>query len=224
MPTSQPPVRPHRRLSVLVTELAIADGEVAPPEVGDIACCALLFTETPPDAADPSIATVDVDVEPLDDGIPLFQLAASAGFRDEERWWEWRDRARPLPGPRLPRLVPAHHVVDGRGRILDDPAPRPSRRGSSTGSGCLIPLTVNGIRRLFNRVVCPVRHTLLHVWHWSNWRRINQTRARVSQYARRHHTLSLQHQEVLLPRRASTRPRCGYGPLTLTSTHIKVCI
>jgi len=121
----------------------------------------------PPEETDPSIATVD-------DGIPLFQPAASAGFRDEERWWEWRDRARPLPGPRLHRLVPAHHLADGRGRILDDPAPRHSRRGSSTGPGCLIPLTVNEIRRLFNRVVCPVRHTLLHVWHWSNWRRINQ--------------------------------------------------
>ncbi|MGU3584039.1 hypothetical protein ACLBYD_12780 [Rhodococcus sp. C26F] len=75
---------------MLVTELAIGDGEIAPPQVGDIGRYALLFTETLPDEADPSIVTVDVDVEPLDDGIPLFQPAASAGFRDEERWWEWR--------------------------------------------------------------------------------------------------------------------------------------
>ena len=75
---------------MLVTELAIGDGEVAPPQVGEIGRYALLFTETLPDEADPSIVTVDVDVEPLDDGIPLFQPAASAGFRDEERWWEWR--------------------------------------------------------------------------------------------------------------------------------------
>jgi len=90
MPIVQRPVRPHRGLSVLVTELAIGDGEVAPPQVGDIGRYALLFTETLPDEADPSIVTVDVDVEPLDDGIPMFQPAASAGFRDEERWWEWR--------------------------------------------------------------------------------------------------------------------------------------
>ena len=90
MPTSQPPVRPRRRLSVLVTDLAIGDGEVAPPQVGDIGRYALLFTETPPDETDPSIVTVTVDVEPLDDGVPLFQPAATAGFRDEERWREWR--------------------------------------------------------------------------------------------------------------------------------------
>jgi hypothetical protein len=38
-----------------------------------------------------------------------------------------------------------------------------------------------------------VEDTLLHVWHWSNWRRISQTRARVSHYKRRHHKLSLQY-------------------------------
>ncbi len=32
-PLTTHPVRPHRRLSVLVTELAIGDGEVAPPQV-----------------------------------------------------------------------------------------------------------------------------------------------------------------------------------------------
>ncbi|WAL49290.1 hypothetical protein [Rhodococcus pyridinivorans] len=73
-----------------MTELAIGDDEVAPPEVGDIGRYALLFTETPPDETDPSIITVEVDLEPLDNGVPLFQPAASAGFRDEERWWEWR--------------------------------------------------------------------------------------------------------------------------------------
>ncbi|WP_245207829.1 hypothetical protein [Rhodococcus gordoniae] len=73
-----------------MTDLAIGDGEVAPPQVGDTGRYALLFTETPPDETDPSIVTVTVDVEPLDDGVPLFQPAATTGFRDEERWWEWR--------------------------------------------------------------------------------------------------------------------------------------
>ncbi len=90
MPTSRGPVRPHRTLSVLVTELAICDGEVAPPEVGEIGQYWLLFAETPPDAGDPSIVTVEVDVEPLDDGVPLRQPAPSPAFPDEERWWEWR--------------------------------------------------------------------------------------------------------------------------------------
>ncbi|MDV2475965.1 hypothetical protein F8M49_12500 [Rhodococcus zopfii] len=89
-------------------------------------------------------------------------------------------------------MVPAHHLVDGRGRILDDPAPRRSKGGPAAGPRQLIPLTVNEIRRLFNRVACPVRHALVHVWHWSNWRRISQARARVSHYKRRHHKLSLQ--------------------------------
>ncbi|QRE83560.1 hypothetical protein F1734_21690 [Rhodococcus ruber] len=75
---------------MLVTELAICDGEVAPPEVGEIGQYWLLFAETPPDAGDPSIVTVEVDVEPLDDGVPLRQPAPSPAFLDEERWWEWR--------------------------------------------------------------------------------------------------------------------------------------
>lgn len=90
MPTSRAPVRPHRTLPVLVTEPAICDGEVAPPEVGEIGRYWLLFAETPPDAADPSIVTVEVDVEALDDGVPLRQPAPSAAFPEDERWWEWR--------------------------------------------------------------------------------------------------------------------------------------
>ena len=33
-----------------------------------------------------------------------------------------RDRSRPLSGPRVPGLVPAHHLVDGRSRPSDEPA------------------------------------------------------------------------------------------------------
>ena len=57
-----------------------------------------------------------------------------------------------------------------RPRLPDDPAPRRSKTGSPAGTRDLIPLTINEIRRLFNRVACPVEHALVHVWHWSNWR------------------------------------------------------
>ncbi|MDV6259688.1 hypothetical protein R3Q24_26840, partial [Rhodococcus ruber] len=57
----------------------------------------------------------------------------------------------------------------------------------------LVPLTVNMIRRPFNRVACPVRHALAHVWYWSNRRRADQVRARTSHYKRRHHKGSLQY-------------------------------
>jgi hypothetical protein len=58
----------------------------------------------------------------------------------------------------------------------------------------MIPLSVNEIRRLWNRITEPVTYTIDHVVHWSNWRRRSQTRARISHYKRRkHHNLSLQY-------------------------------
>lgn len=90
MSTPQDRTRPHRRLPVLVTELAIGDGEAALPVVGEIGRYWLLFAETSPDERDPSIVTVEVDVEPLDDGVPLRQPALSAALLEDERWWEWR--------------------------------------------------------------------------------------------------------------------------------------
>ena len=90
MSTPQDRTRLHRRLPVLVTELAIGDGEAALPVVGEIGRYWLLFAETSPDERDPSIVTVEVDVEPLDDGVPLRQPAPSAALPENERWWEWR--------------------------------------------------------------------------------------------------------------------------------------
>jgi hypothetical protein len=56
----------------------------------------------------------------------------------------------------------------------------------------MIPLSVNEIRRLWNRVTTRVVHTIDHVLHWSRWRRTSQTRARISHHKRRqHHNLSL---------------------------------
>ncbi|RYE43202.1 MAG: hypothetical protein EOP24_29385 [Hyphomicrobiales bacterium] len=72
------------------------------------------------------------------------------------------------------------HPVYGRSRLPDDPAPRRFIRETEkkAASETLIPLTINEIRRSFNRVARPVRHALFHVWHWSNWRRASQASAR----------------------------------------------
>ncbi|CAM04324.1 hypothetical protein A8924_5448 [Saccharopolyspora erythraea NRRL 2338] len=52
-------------------------------------------------------------------------------------------------------------------------------------------MTQGEIRRLFNRITRPVRHSIDHILHWSAWRRTSQHRTRTSHY-RRHHNLSLQ--------------------------------
>lgn len=67
------------------------------------------------------------------------------------------------------------------------------KRESETGVKELIPLTINEIQRLFNRVACRVRHALVHVWHWVERRRASQARASASHYKHRHHKLSLQY-------------------------------
>jgi hypothetical protein len=53
-------------------------------------------------------------------------------------------------------------------------------------------LTLGEIRRLFNRITYPIRHSINHILHWSTWRRTSQHRARTSHYRRRHN-LSLQY-------------------------------
>ncbi len=57
----------------------------------------------------------------------------------------------------------------------------------------MIPLTINEIRKLFNRITAPIQHTIAHTLHWSHWRRTSQARARTSHYHRRGHELSLQY-------------------------------
>lgn len=53
------------------------------------------------------------------------------------------------------------------------------------------PLSVNEVRRLWNRVVVRVAHTIEHVLHWSRWRLASQARARASHHKRhQHHNLS----------------------------------
>lgn len=62
---------------------------------------------------------------------------------------------------------------------------------------CLIPLSVNEIRRLFNRVAVRISHPVEHVMAWSHFRRRSQQRARASHYRRRtSNNLSLQYQSV----------------------------
>jgi hypothetical protein len=51
---------------------------------------------------------------------------------------------------------------------------------------------MNEIRRLFNRVTQPIKHTVTHILHWSTWRRHSQERARISHHNRNtDHNLSL---------------------------------
>ena len=72
----------------------------------------------------------------------------------------------------------------------DTAAPSPPPEGRHAP---LISFSVNEIRRLFNRIVDPVRHSPAHIWRWSLWRRMHQARARLCHYARRHHKLRLQY-------------------------------
>ena len=100
-----------------------------------------------------------------------------------------RDRPRPLPGPPLRRLVPAHHPGHARPRL---PLGHGGDRPKSPGSG-LISLTLGEVRRLLAHLITtpPGRAA---PWAWSRWRRRHQHRAQTSHYQRRH----TKHNEVLL--------------------------
>ncbi|GAA2665561.1 hypothetical protein GCM10010400_27220 [Streptomyces aculeolatus] len=98
---------------------------------------------------------------------------------------EERGRSRPLPGPPLSGLVPAHHPGHGR-RRPPDRDPRCSRRKRGHRHD-LIRLSVNEIRRLTAKFTHIVRHEADHILHWSRWRHRHQHRARLSHYRRRGH-------------------------------------
>jgi hypothetical protein len=55
------------------------------------------------------------------------------------------------------------------------------------GTSNVIALTVAEIRRLLNAFIIDKRLPSAHTWHWSNWRRRVQARARRSHYQRRLH-------------------------------------
>ena len=82
-------------------------------------------------------------------------------------------------------------AVAGRSRSASRP-PR-TRPASTTSITQLIPLMINEIRRLFNRVARPVQHALVHVLHRSNRRRASRAGARAGHDKHRHHKLSLQY-------------------------------
>lgn len=52
----------------------------------------------------------------------------------------------------------------------------------------LVPLSVNEIRHLFAKLITNTVRAISHWIHWSHWRRLHQTRARTSHYARREQT------------------------------------
>jgi hypothetical protein len=58
----------------------------------------------------------------------------------------------------------------------------------------MVTLSINEIRRLWNRIVFHTPHVKGHALKWSEWRRRTQQRARDSHYRRRErHNLSLQY-------------------------------
>src|ERR1700746_1400796 len=100
-----------------------------------------------------------------------------------------QNRARPLPGPPLRRLVPAHHAGHAGARL---PVRHGGNRPKSPGSG-LIPVTLGEVRRLLAHLIVTIPARTA-VWAWSNWRRTHQQRARISHYKRR----QADYNEVLL--------------------------
>ncbi|MFC9769293.1 hypothetical protein [Rhodococcus jostii] len=74
----------HRRLRVLVTAVAIEDGTIAQPKVGDIGVFPLRFIDPATgDGADPSVVTLRATAEPA--GAPVWQCASAAVAPR----WEW---------------------------------------------------------------------------------------------------------------------------------------
>nr|AIU93917.1 hypothetical protein LRS1606.483 [Rhodococcus sp. NS1] len=63
--------------------------------------------------------------------------------------------------------------VTGSEADIAAPSPPPEDRHAP-----LMSFSVNETRRLFNRIVDPVRHPPAHIWRWSLWRRMHQTPAR----------------------------------------------
>jgi hypothetical protein len=49
----------------------------------------------------------------------------------------------------------------------------------------VVPLTVSEVRRLLNRLVWPITHSVDQMLAWSFWRRPHQARAKTSHYRRR---------------------------------------
>jgi hypothetical protein len=125
----------------------------------------------------------------------LVGLVRVAGIRwaVEERFQTGQRRGRPgpLPGPPLPGLVPARHLVDagpgvpGRHPHPGHRRPRKGGRGGLTSQLGLLPLTVPEVRRLLVALVwtTPIQAGL--VLAWSRWRRRHQARARRAHYQRR---------------------------------------
>src|SRR5665648_1012863 len=102
---------------------------------------------------------------------------------------ERRDRAGPLPGQTVDRLVPAHHPVDARPRLPDrHPVQKGGARSTDTaGDDGLIALTLPEIRHLITRLIWATIPEAGHTLHRSTWRRRHQHRARQSHYRRREH-------------------------------------
>lgn len=91
-------------------------------------------------------------------------------------------------------IQPAETTENDQQTTLLTGGPIQIRGASGTEDTGLTPLTVNEIRKIFNRITAPIHHTIEHAMHWSRWRRTSQARARTSHYHRhRHHKVTLQY-------------------------------
>src|SRR3954452_18957486 len=106
-----------------------------------------------------------------------------------------RDRVGPVPGAWVLGLVSAYHFVDGGLGLPSLASAGLPKRGTDEDLPVGITrLTINEIRRLWNRVVMRTTHTVDHTMKWSEWRFQARQRARNSHYRRRErHNLSLQY-------------------------------
>src|SRR5438067_11282531 len=109
-----------------------------------------------------------------------------------------RDRAGPVPGPPLRRLVPAHHLGHAGARV---PVRHRGNRPKSPGSG-LIPVTLGEVRRLLAHLITTTPSRTA-AWAWSRWRRHHQYCARTSHYQRRQ---AIYHEVLLYIKRQPPTP------------------
>src|SRR6266576_5796459 len=90
-----------------------------------------------------------------------------------------RSRTRPVPGPRLARLVRPHHLVHARPGLAGG-QPRPGRKkGIGTSDPGMIGYTLPEIRRLLISLIHACAPDPEDVWSWSRWRRRRQYQARL---------------------------------------------
>ena len=120
----------------------------------------------------------------------LVRVAGPLGNRRELPDRQRPSRARPVPGPPLRQLVPAHHPGHARPRLphrhhRPRQPPRRRKRGAPARVEDLIPLTLPEVRGLLAHLIWNQPPDPISVLNWSRWRRRHQARARRCHYTAR---------------------------------------